>query len=335
MHQSNTSTTRVQAEGQPSVDVSVIIVSWNVEHLLTDCLRAIFSPEVSDDLRIEVTVVDNASTDNSAVVASSFASVKVIGSETNMGYGRANNLGMSTALGRYLLVLNPDTVPQADALKLLIDFADRHSRAGIVAPRLLNPDSSVQASAFHFPTLLMSVIDLFPLPGIVPGRIRQWLAGSALNGRYPKESMDAPFRMDHPLGACMLLRREAYEQVGGFDPNLFMYSEEIDLAMRYKQRGWERWQLPAARVIHLGGQSTAQAPSSMMLELWRSRIYLYSKYKPAPQRMLLRLLLIVAQITRLGATAVALVAGRNTPSQARRQLRHAVALLRLACGRTM
>ena len=185
-------------------------------------------------LRVEVIVVDNASHDGSADVAASFPGVQVVRCSRNMGYGRANNLGLSMALGRHLLILNPDTVPQPGSIERLVAFQRACPQAGIVSPRLLNPDGTVQAAAFRFPTLLMAAIDLFPLPQFVPGRVRHKLYTSRLNGRYPQEGeASAPFRIDHPLGACMLLSRDAYREVGGFDPAIFMYAEGIDLSMCY------------------------------------------------------------------------------------------------------
>src|SRR5215210_2418622 len=238
-----------------SPDVSVVIVSWNVRDLLLNCIRAVRSPQVQGALSLEIIVVDNASSDGTRDALRALGGLKIILNDRNLGYGRANNLGFARAGGRYLLVLNPDTVPQPGSLEALVRFAGEHPRAGIVSPRLLNPDGSVQPAAFRFPTLSMAWLDLFPLPRVVPGRVRRRLLDSVVNGRYPHEqSATRPFRIEHPLGACMLLRREAYEGAGGFDPALFMYSEEIDLALRYRKSGWECWQVPSAGVVHLGGQ---------------------------------------------------------------------------------
>ncbi|HKP51568.1 MAG TPA: glycosyltransferase family 2 protein [Chloroflexia bacterium] len=297
MIQSNISDSPLQGEHRPTPDVSIIIVSWNVRPLLERCLSLLTQGAATGDLVTEIIVVDNASSDGSADVAASFPNVHVVRCEHNLGYGRANNIGMKMARGKHLLVLNPDTEPLPGSIERLVAFQRSCPSAGIVAPRLLNVDRSVQASAFSFPTLAMAAIDLFPLPHIVPGRLRQRLYSSRLNGRYPDEGKrDLPFRIDHPLGACMLISRQAYREVGGFDPKLFIYSEEIDLALRYLKAGWECWQVPQAEVVHIGGQSTGQIPDRMFVHLWRSRLYLYRKHYPLAGQLALSLLLVLAQL---------------------------------------
>jgi GT2 family glycosyltransferase len=202
---------------------------------------------VHGDLATEVIVVDNASTDGSVEAARRYSGVRVIECRSNLGYGRANNIGFRAARGGHLLVLNPDALLQTGSLTTLVNFLKARPGAGIIAPRLLNPDGSSQEAAFRFPTLLMAMLDLFPPPSVLPGRARHWLLHSKLNGRYPHEARACrPFPIDHPLGACMLINRAAYEQLGGFDEKMFMYSEEIDLAMRYRKAGWECWQVPVS-----------------------------------------------------------------------------------------
>lgn len=314
--------------------MSAIIVSWNVRELLVRCLQSLLSPEVSGRLNLEIIVVDNASHDGSAEVARSFAGVCVIENTHNLGYGRANNKGMAVARGRYLLILNPDTELLPGSLRTLLDFADSSARTGIVAPRLLNPDLTTQTSAFRFPTLTMAVLDLFPLPAPVPGKIRAKLYNSAINGRYVVEQLaNQPFFIDHPLGACMLIRREAYEECGGFDPRIFMYSEEIDLAMRFAKAGWECRQVPAALVVHQGGASTKQLPARMMTALWRSRLYVYRKHRSRPALLALSFLLLLAQLVRSAAVLTSLLMGKISLNEARQRLKLARTLSRLAVSR--
>jgi N-acetylglucosaminyl-diphospho-decaprenol L-rhamnosyltransferase len=286
----------VQGARRTDPDLSVVIVTWNVKQDLHRCISSLLREEASGAIRLERIVVDNASTDGT-VESLGDCPVALISNGRNMGYGTANNIGLRAARGKYLLVLNPDTLLQPGSLACLLEFAAAHQRAGIITPRLLNADGSVQPSAFRMPTLLMAVIDLFPLPNIVPGRVRSWLYRSRLNGRYPGEEIrTSPFRIDHPLGACLLLRREAFEQCGGFDERIFMYSEEIDLAIRYERAGWQCWQVPASQVVHFGGRSTGQLPERMFLELWRSRLYLYAKYYSRPRQAILRALLRIAML---------------------------------------
>jgi GT2 family glycosyltransferase len=131
----------------------------------------------------------------------------------------------------------------------------------------------------------------------------------------------------------MLIRREAYLECGGFDPRIFMYSEEIDLALRYRRAGWQCWQVPAARVVHLGGRSTSQAPVAMQRELWRSRLYIYRKQRSRLAYSALALLLIFAQATRLAAVTIRRLVGVVSVDEAARQRRLAWTLLQVALSR--
>lgn len=321
--------------GHPGqVDITAVIVSWNVRDLLIRCLEALCSNAVTGSCSIEVIVVDNASHDGSVDAATTFDGVRVIQTGANLGYGKANNIGLQEAGGRYMLVLNPDVLLQPGALTSLVTFADKHQTAGIIAPRLLNQDGSVQSGAFRFPSLSMALLDQFPLPNIIPGRLRQQIGLSRWNGRYSTEQIaNKPYRIDHPLGACMLLRREAYRQAGGFDPNIFMYSEEIDLALRYRQAGWLAWQVPAARAVHLGGASTKQVPAEMMVELWRSRLYLYQKHRGRLAYLALCSLLLAAQLFRATDAKIAHSRGRISKEEATKQFWLAQALCKLALVR--
>ncbi len=315
-------------------DISIVIVSWNTRNLLLQCLRSIHDPQVKEDLSLEVIVVDNNSTDGSADVAKTIPGVKLLSLPRNLGYGRANNLGLRQALGRYILILNPDTILLPGCLSTLKSLADAKPRAGIISPRLLNEDGTIQEAAFRFPTLAMAAIDLFPLPSWVPGRIRAWLAHGSLNGRYEVEQLaNKPYRIDHPLGACMLIRRAAYEACGGFDADIFMYSEEIDLALRYAKAGWECWQITQAEVVHLGGRSTGQVPVAMQRELWRSRLYLYRKHRSRLTSFALAFLLLAAQLVSLMATWIKQAFNRVTIEEAAQRRRLARTLIRVALSR--
>jgi N-acetylglucosaminyl-diphospho-decaprenol L-rhamnosyltransferase len=175
----------------------------------------------------------------------------------------------------YVLLLNPDTVVHPGAIEALAAFLVAHPRVGVVGPRLLNTDGSVQPAAFRFPTLAMTLLDLFPPGQALPGR----LYGSWWHGRYPHEQRaEAPFPIDHPLGACILTRRTVVEQVGLLDERFFMYAEEIDWCYRIRQAGWAIWQEPRARVTHVGGAATSQFRSRMLIALYDSRLRFFRKH---------------------------------------------------------
>lgn len=274
--------------------IGVIIVSFNTRALLSECLTSLRACT----LPLRVVVVDNGSQDGSSdLVRAQFPEMMLIEPGENLGFARANNLALRFVLGvgsqgpgvgefaeltpghrtptpSYILLLNPDTVVQPGAIETMVGFLEHHPRVGMVGPRLLNPDGSLQHAAFRFPTLAMTALDLFPPGEVLPGR----LYGSWWHGRYSQEHGDMPFAIDHPLGACMLVRREVVEQIGGMDEAFFMYAEEVDWCIRIRQASWAIFQVPTAKVIHVGGAATSQFRSRMLIALWESRMKLLRKY---------------------------------------------------------
>ena len=259
--------------------VNVIIVSYNVRPLLERCLESVFADADRTGVRVTVHVVDNASSDGSAeMVRRRFPYVRLTASRRNLGFAAANNLAMKEALNSptppdYFFLLNPDTEVREGAIETLLRFMEAHPQAGMCGPKLLYPDGRLQHSAFRFPGLGQLFLDLFPL--------HPRLMESRLNGRYPRRLYERgqPFAIDHPLGAAMMVRREAMEQVGFMDGGFFIYCEEIDWCIRMKRAGWGIFCVPAAEVVHHVAGSTSQFRQAMFVELWRSRRRLYAKYR--------------------------------------------------------
>ena len=264
------------------MDLGIVIVNWNVCDLLAACLDSVYLDlaQSGSQLMGVVCVVDNGSSDGSvAMLHAQFPRTLLVEAD-NSGMGSGNNRGLRALMDGWqpfaLLVLNPDTVVRPGALRHLVDFLRSRPRAGVAAPKLQNPDGSLQHAGFHFPALTQALFDLFP----PTGRIAR-LQDSPLNGRYPASAYQrgVPFRVDHTLGAAFAIRREAIDECGLFDETYRMYCEEIDWQWRLARAGWERWIVPAAEVIHYGGQSTAQARPASLAQLWTSRRRLYNRYQ--------------------------------------------------------
>ena len=267
------------------MDLSVIIVSHNTRELLALCLDSLLANLASSALGYEIIVVDNASRDRTVeMVRKRFPQVQLLANEENLGFAAANNQGLKKSKGNYLLLLNPDTLVKGKALQLMLQFLVSHPQVGMVGPKLLYPDGRLQHSAFSFPTLPMIFLDFFPL--------NHRLINSRLNGRYPKALYEAgePFPVDHPLGAAMMVRGEAADQVGPLDEGFFIYCEEIEWCMRMKKMGWEIFCLPQAEIVHYVGQSTGQFREAMYVELHRSRYRLYEKHYGPAFRFMARLI---------------------------------------------
>jgi len=270
---------------ETGVELSIIIVSWNTVDLLDGCLASVMAYPPRREF--EVIVVDNASTDGSAeMVRRCYPEVKLIENEKNVGFARANNQGIPRAVGRYVLLLNPDTEVRPEALETLIRFLEKNEEVGAAGARILNPDETLQHSCYPAPTLFNEWLHLFHLD-------RQ--------RRHGMETWDVvePREVDVLLGACIMVRREALNDVGLLDENFFMYSEEVDFCRRLQKKGWSLYWVPQAEVVHYGGQSTRQVAGDMFLQLYKGKLQYFRKHQGRGAGLLYKLILLVGSLPRL------------------------------------
>ena len=243
--------------------LAIIIVNWNGRDFLPACLRSIAAnpPGVS----YEVVVVDNASTDgsvdwlrsNEAKEIFPVGCFNVIESRENLGYGRANNLGIEQTATPFVLILNPDTTVGKNALDHLIRSAGRDEKIGMSVPRVLSSDGSVNPSVSTFPGALRIMVDGLELYRMVPSKIRgEWLL--ARHWTYNR-TRDVPMAS----GCAMMLKRTAIAEVGAFNPEIFMYGEDVELCYQMNSGGWRIVFEPEAEITHTGGQSSAQVWSHL------------------------------------------------------------------------
>jgi GT2 family glycosyltransferase len=276
------------------MDISIIIVNWNTEELLRQCLNSIFAYPF--ERTIEVWVIDNSSVDDSIhMVKENFPQVKLKKNEKNLGFARANNQALRLSSGEFVLLLNPDTIVKPNAIEKLVKFLESTPKAGGAGSRLLNPDGSLQESAYPQPTLFREFWRMFHLDN--------WVHSA----RYPSDywSLDQPIKVDVLMGACLLIRREALDVVGFFDEEYFIYSEEVDLCTRLNHAGWDLYWVPNAEVIHFGGQSTQQVAEEMFLRLYEGKILYFRKHHSNLEVMLYKLILFIATLARLALTPIA------------------------------
>jgi GT2 family glycosyltransferase len=270
------------------MELSVVIVNWNTLDLLAQCLESLYYSLLLTDF--EVFVVDNASSDGSpAMVRERFSQVQLIENDQNVGFACANNQAIRLSIGRYVLLLNSDTVVKPGAIDALVDFMNAHPQAGASGARLLNQNGSLQFSCSPAPTLGGEFKRLFHIPGMRP------------DGYYPMHLWDQSLsrQVDVILGACLLLRRQALDQVGLMDEEYFIYSEEVDLCHRLQISGWELYWVPQGEVIHLGGQSTRQVSEAMFLRLYQAKLIYFRKQHGHTQAVLYKLIIMVAALFRI------------------------------------
>ena len=237
------------------MELSLIIVNWNSAELLRRCLESILSSSASCDL--EVLVIDNASYDGSAgMIAKEFPSVTFIQSDRNLGFAGGNNLAFQQSTGRHVLFLNPDTEMVGNALATMLTVLKTRPAAGIVGPKLVNPDLSVQIDCtLAFPTILNQLFESF-LTRKIFGKLN-------FGGVKPViEQSNDPVSVEMLPGTCVMLRREVFEQAGRFNEKYFMYAEDAELSYRVKSAGWTNYYVGSAAVIHHRGRSSEQKSES-------------------------------------------------------------------------
>lgn len=268
--------------------LSIVIVNFNTRGLLRACLQSVLSSQEAPAM--ELFVVDNASGDGSAaMVSTEFPQVRLIQSPTNGGYAYANNLALRQCQGEYLLLLNPDTELPPRALKEMVDFMEAHPEAGIAGPKLVRENGSLDlACRRSFPTPEVSFYRMLGLSKLFP-RSRRF-------GRYNLTYLDPdqPAEVDSVVGAFMLVRAAAAQQVGLLDESFFMYGEDLDWAYRIKARGWKTLYNPAVVVLHLKGASSRRHPWKTIVEFYRAMHLFYNKHYAAGTNGLLGLLIVAA-----------------------------------------
>jgi len=252
--------------------VSVIIVSYNTCDILRHCLASVY--EQARDAAFEVVVIDNASSDGSAeMIQRQFQQVRLIANNVNRGFAAANNQGMAIARGRYVLLLNSDTLVLDQAIDNAVAFADEHGDVGIMGCRVLNADRTLQPTCFMYPSIVnmfffaMSLNKMFPTSRLFGRERMTWW------------QRDDVRDVDVVTGCFMLVRRDAIDQVGLMDESFFMYGEETDWCYRFKEAGWRIMFAPCGEIVHLGGASTRRMAAEMKLQLKAGTLQFLRKHR--------------------------------------------------------
>jgi len=287
---------------QPGIELSVIVVNYNVEHFLAQCLtsvqRAVAEAE-RHGYRCEVVVVDNRSVDGScAMVRQRFPEVRLMALEENVGFARANNLAIRSTQGAYVLLLNPDTVVQEDTFRLTCAFADAHPRlGGCGVPMFDGNGRYLPESKRGLPTPWAACCKITGLYRLAPRsrRLNRYYLG------HLSRSEDAEIEI--LSGAFMWMRREALDQVGLLDEAYFMYGEDIDLSWRLIQGGWENHYFTGTRIIHYKGESTKKGSLNYVLVFYRA-MAIFARTHFAGREARVLLLAIQAAIVVRAALAV-------------------------------
>jgi GT2 family glycosyltransferase len=248
--------------------IAVCIINYNTSDLLRECLHSILVQNVD-----EILVVDNASADCSVeMMKAEFPSIPLMALGKNLGFGAASNRGVKACCSEQIVLLNADTRMKTGSVQALRNYLEDHPQAAVIGPRILNPDSTLQTSCFHFPTPLHIFLYISGL--------YQWIPRLPVLKQRTLQKMTSESARPVPwiLGAALAFRRETFEALGGFDENFFMYFEEVDLCYRLFSQGKQIHFVPEAEIIHVGGGSTTQTRASSYIQFFASLARFYRKH---------------------------------------------------------
>jgi len=262
------------------MDISIIIVSWNVREKLKDNLRAIFE---SKDINLEVFVVDNNSADGSVeMVKKYYPKVKVIANQENLGFAKANNQAIKRASGKYILLLNPDMRVFDDTLARMFSWMNAHEKAWVAGCRLIDESARIVKQVRRFPMLLDQLEIILKIPHIFPSVTNKYLMDDF---DYLKSAS-----VDSVRGGFFMIRREVIKKIGLLDERFFLWFEEVDYCKRVKEAGGEVWYMPTAECIDLVGQSFKQVNVLIKQKYFRdSMLEYFKKWRPSYEYNILKL----------------------------------------------
>ena len=265
------------------MDVSIIVVAWNVRDFVYNCLKSVYKETI--EIKFEVIYVDNGSEDGSVeMVKSKFPEVRIIENSENLGFIKANNQGIKIARGRYILLLNSDTIVLDNAIAKTVKFADDHPESAIVGCKVLNPDGSLQRNAFQFYSTINMIFHVTYLSKLFP---RNKLFAKE---RYGEWDFNDVREVDVIVGCYSLVRMEAIKQVDLMDELFFVYGDDIDWCYLFVKTGWKVIFTPEPKIIHFGGQTTKKKAVKFQYQLYGSKIIHVKKHYSYKTFLICRLL---------------------------------------------
>lgn len=275
---------------EKKLKLSIVILSWNTKALLKQCLESL--EEGCEGIGgCEVVVVDNGSTDGSSEMVRKYQirntkyKIRLIENQSNLGFAKGNNIGIKQARGKYIMLLNSDTIVQKGSLKKMVDFLDQHGEISVVGPKLLNQDGTPQSSCGQFPNLWVVFIMLF----------KEHFGGS----RTVRYSPAVSGEVDWLMGAAFVAREKVFKKVGFLDERMFMYMEEVEWFYRVRKAGLKAYFLKEAEIVHLGRGSSSSGKKEPILNIYKGLLHFYKVHKSPLELFILRLMLKVKALISL------------------------------------
>lgn len=306
------------------MDATIIIVSWNAKKHLVNCLNSLSQ---SSGHTQEIIVVDNGSTDGSPkAVEEQFPQVRLIRNNENLGFAKANNIGIRESKGRYVCFVNPDVIVHDACIEKLIEFMDKNPSVGMSAPKILNPDGTLQVSCRHFPSIWNNLCQAIGLNKLFPKSV--FFSEPQMKYWAHNET-----RIVDVLSGCFwMVRREALDKVGLLDEDFFIYAEDIDWCRRFHNAGWDVVFYPQAEAVHFHGASSSNAPIRFNLEMQKADLQYWRKHHGRKGQLAYWMTVLVRQLVRIPVLFFMYVFRLRNRQTMRFKLRKALACVQFLFG---
>lgn len=272
--------------------LSIIIVTWNGKRYALECLQSLFAQPLG--MAAEIIVIDNASSDGTPeAIRAQFPKVNLIENEKNLGFAKANNIGLAASRGRYVCLINSDVVIPPRCLEKMLAYLQANPNIGVLGPKMLSPDGRIGFSVMRLPTVWNTLCCALGLHAIFPASA---LFGGFMMGGYSYDSIDY---VEVLTGWFWMIPRAALEEVGKLDEQFFMYGEDIDWCYRFRKAGWRVVFYPGAEALHYGAASSANAPTRFYIEMRRANLQYFRKHAGRLRTSGYRLAICLHELTRI------------------------------------
>ena len=306
-------------------EISVVVVSWNAKKYVEECLSSLAKQNLR--IPVEIIVVDNASFDGTpAMIRERFPEVRLFQNASNLGFAKANNIGIRAACGRYVALINSDVNVPPACLQDLYEFMERNVTVGVAGPRMVGPDGNVGRSYMRFPTVWNCLCTALGMNTLFR---RSRLFGGVLMTDF---SGDTTADVDVLNGWFLVVRRQALEETGLLDELFFMYAEDIDWSLRFKNAGWRRVYYTGACALHYGGSSSAVVPIKSYIEMHRANIQFWKKHHTRAGVLAYWLTVLIHQLIRLARHSCVWLVDRSSKSDSSFKIRRSTACLAWLMG---
>jgi GT2 family glycosyltransferase len=305
-------------------ELSIVVVSWNAKRYVQECLTSLARQTLS--IPIEIIVVDNASSDGTPeMVRQTFPGVVLIENRSNLGFAKANNIGIRNATGTYISLINSDVYVPPECLQTIYEYMEQNPAVGVVGPGMLRPDGQIGRSYMRFPTVWNCLCNALCLNKVFKGSL---LFGSWLMSDFKGGTSD----VDVLNGWFLVVRRQALDDAGPLDERFFMYGEDIDWSYRFKHAGWRRVYFSGARALHYGGSSSARAPARFYIEMHKANFQYWKKHHSRVGVLGYWLTTLIYHLVRLGGYSAAYLLKRGMKVEASFKVRRSATCIAWLVG---